>query len=155
MQRSTLLVLAFAPLQLLAAPPRNHVEAKEAPVYAILEGKAAAKLLLNEATGTSDLSLSVLTLEPGAVVAEHVHQTSSETLYVESGEVEMIVAGKVVRAKAGDALYVPAGTPHSARVSAAGQRVKAVQVYVGPGPEQRFAKGQPVGQGPSASTGER
>ncbi|MBI3178682.1 MAG: cupin domain-containing protein [Deltaproteobacteria bacterium] len=136
----------FALLTLLfASTPAEHViPGERAPKFLILDERGMAQLLVNAATGAGDVALSVLTLAPGAVVAEHVHETSSETLYVERGEVEMTIAGKLVRAKAGDAIYIPKGTLHSARVAGTVESVRVVQVYVGPGPEQRFSKGKVV-----------
>ena len=65
-------------------------------------------------------------------------------LYVEAGGAEMTIAGQVMPVKQGDAVYIPAGLHHSARIPEGTERFRAVQVYVGPGPEQRFRKGGPV-----------
>ena len=54
------------------------------------------------------------------------------------------IAGKTMTASAGDAVYIPANTEHSARVVGAKESVIAVQIYAGPGPEQRFTKGKKV-----------
>ncbi|MGE4232849.1 MAG: cupin domain-containing protein [Bacteriovoracia bacterium] len=117
---------------------RAHiVSKKEAPTYKILNEKGEATLLLNEATGSKELSLSALTLKPGAVVPEHIHETSVEVLYALEGALELTVEGKKFVVKKGDAAYIPQGAKHSARV--AGKKpFAATQVYVGPGPEQRF-----------------
>ncbi len=127
-----------------SAPVEQVVSAERAPKFLILNDQGMAELLVNAGTGAHDISLSILTLAPGAQVAEHVHETSSETLYLERGEVEMTIAGKLTRAKAGDAVYIPKGTKHSARVVGTTESVRAVQVYVGPGPEQRFSQGKAV-----------
>jgi quercetin dioxygenase-like cupin family protein len=46
--------------------------------------------------------------------------------------------------KQGDAVYIPAGIKHSARIPEGAPSFRAVQVYVGPGPEARFRQGEPV-----------
>ena len=143
---SALLVAAVA---WLAAPTANaapaapqYVVARErAPIHLIAKEKGSAQLYVNAGTGAQDVAVSVLTLGPGAEVPEHAHEDASETLYIERGAIEMMIAGKKYTAKAGDTVYLPAGVKHSARVLGRIEALKAVQVYVGPGPEQRFTKG--------------
>ena len=53
----------------------------------------------------------------------------------------MTVSGEKVRVSKGDAVYIPAGAKHSARVVSPDAPLKAVQVYAGPGPELRFTHG--------------
>jgi mannose-6-phosphate isomerase-like protein (cupin superfamily) len=55
----------------------------------------------------------------------------------------MVVEGQKVRAERGDAIYIPVGAKHSAAVVSDGP-FRAVQVYAGPGPEQRFTQGPRV-----------
>src|SRR5437867_1646478 len=90
--------------------------AKDAAAYRILGGKGTAALLVNQAWGPVDASVTRLVLEPGAEVAEHAHEQSAEILYVVSGKVEMRLGdGPASQAGAGDAIYIPAGVKHSAR----------------------------------------
>ncbi|MEE8409233.1 MAG: cupin domain-containing protein, partial [Myxococcota bacterium] len=130
------------------AAPKNDVayvvSGKDAPAYLIAGGYGIAKLYVNASTGARDVAVSILTLAPGATIPEHVHDTSSETLYIERGEVEIIIAGKKLTARQGDTVYIPSGVRHSAKVIGPIDTLKAIQVYVGPGPEQRFAKGKPI-----------
>ena len=126
-----------------AAPKVQNVVASDAaPTYLIAKGKGLAKLLLNASTGAKDVAVSILTFEAGATVPEHTHDSSSETLYVESGSVDMVIGGRPVHANAGDAIYIPAGVLHSAHVLGPVLGLRAVQIYVAAGPEQRFAKGK-------------
>lgn len=125
-------------------PVRHVVGTAEAPAFRIAQGKGTALLLLNEETGARAASLGVLELQGGAGVPEHVHAHSEELLYVEEGRAEMTIEGRVLPVRAGDAVYIPAGVPHAARVPEDTPRFRAVQVYVGPGPEQRFRQGEPV-----------
>lgn len=120
------------------------VDGSKAPVHLIAEGKGTARLLLTPATGATAASLTQLTLAPGAEVPEHVHEDSVEILYIEEGSAEFTVDGKALKARRGDAVYIPAGSKHSARVTGRLQPLRAIQVYVGPGPEQRFTKGPRV-----------
>ncbi|WP_163991644.1 cupin domain-containing protein [Pyxidicoccus caerfyrddinensis] len=123
-----------------AAPVRYRVPTSEAPRHIIAGGKGRATLLLNPSTGATAASVTLLELQPGAEVPEHTHDTSAEILYIEEGTAEMAVSGEKLRVGKGDAVYIPAGAKHSARVSP-GPTFKAVQVYAGPGPEQRFTQG--------------
>ncbi|WP_224362801.1 cupin domain-containing protein [Hyalangium versicolor] len=123
-----------------AAAPRYRVPTKEAPRYQIANGKGSATLLLNASTGASAASMTLLELNQGAAVPEHVHESSAEILYVEEGAAEMTVDGKKLRVEKGDAVYIPAGAKHSAQVVSQ-ESFRAVQVYAGPGPEQRFSQG--------------
>jgi mannose-6-phosphate isomerase-like protein (cupin superfamily) len=120
------------------------VSTAEAPTFRISQGKGTAILLVNEETGARAASLGVLELEAGAGVPEHIHEDSVEMLYVEEGTAEMTVEGKVVPVRSGDAVYIPARVRHSARIPEGAPRFRAVQVYVGPGPERRFRQGEPV-----------
>lgn len=125
------------------APPADGrvVQAKAAPAYKIVQGKGVARLYLNATNGSAEVAVSVLTLQRGAQVAEHVHEGSAEILYVIDGTAEMTIAGRRVALTAGDAVQVPKATRHSATATS---DFKAVQVYAPAGPEQRFAAGERV-----------
>jgi putative monooxygenase len=123
-----------------AAAPRYRVSTKEAPRHLIANGKGSATLLLNASTGATAASMTLLELGKGAGVPEHVHESSAEILYIEDGAAEMTVSGQKLRVERGDAVYIPAGAKHSAQVVSEGP-LRAVQVYAGPGPEQRFTQG--------------
>ncbi|WP_205522658.1 cupin domain-containing protein [Myxococcus eversor] len=120
---------------------RHRVTAAEAPRHIIAGGKGRATLFLNEGTGATAASLTLLELQPGGEVPEHTHDASVEILYIEEGAADMTVSGQTLRVSKGDAVYIPAGAKHSARVITPGAPFKAVQVYAGPGPEQRFTQG--------------
>ncbi len=127
-----------------AVPVRYVVDGAEAPTFRVSQGQGLAHLLVNAETGASAASLDVLELQPGARVPEHVHEHSVELIYIEEGRVEMSVEGQPLLAHAGDAIYLPAGTRHSVLIPEGAPRLRAVQIYVGPGPEQRFRQGEPV-----------
>jgi putative monooxygenase len=148
MNRTSLLMLLLCVsagcARVPTVPVRYLVSSAEAPAFRISQGKGTATLLVNEETGARAASMGVLELQGGAGVPEHVHENSVEMLYVEEGGAEMTVEGQRLLVHPGDAVYIPAGTRHSARIPEGIARFRAVQVYVGPGPEQRFRKGEPV-----------
>jgi quercetin dioxygenase-like cupin family protein len=51
--------------------------------------------------------------DPGYVAPMHTHP-GEEIIYVIEGELEYEIGGKKSKVKAGDVLFVPAGTPHTA-----------------------------------------
>lgn len=127
------------------------VSGATAATYSIAGGNGTAKLLHNATTGSNEAALSELTLAVGTQIPEHKHPSSAEFLYVLSGQVELTIAGKQISAGAGDCVRIPANTLHSAKVlapappnSSANPMFKALQVYAGPGPEQRFTKGKRI-----------
>jgi putative monooxygenase len=131
-------------------PVRHVVGSAEAPTFRISQGKGTAILLVNEETGARAASMGVLELQAGAGVPEHIHADSVEMLYVEEGGAEMTIEGQAMTVKPGDAVYIPAGIRHSARIPEGAPSFRAVQVYVGPGPEARFRQGEPVKPAASA-----
>lgn len=126
-----------------AAPPKSQyvVAGAGAPQFALGPSGSSVQLLLNPATGSRDLSMNVLSLKPGATVPPHQHPHSDEAVYIQTGSVRMMIGDEILIARAGDAVYIPAGAQHSAEVLE-GEDLSAVQVYVGPGPEQRFTRGR-------------
>ena len=125
------------------APAKSQyvVTGAGAPHFALGPTGSSVQLLLNPATGSRELSMNVLYLKPGATVPLHQHPHSDEAVYIQSGSVKMTIGEEILVARAGDAVYIPAGAQHSAKVLE-GEDLNAVQVYVGPGPEQRFTKGR-------------
>jgi quercetin dioxygenase-like cupin family protein len=136
-------VLGLAALSWAREPipaPVYRVSSKEAPRYEIANGKGVATMLLNGSTGATAASMTLLELGKDATVPEHIHETSVEILYIQDGAAEMTVNGETLRVQKGDAVYIPAGAKHSARTVSKGP-LRAVQLYAGPGPEQRFTQG--------------
>ncbi len=122
------------------AAPGVVVHAAEAPAFEIAGGAGVATLLLGPTNGSSRAAVDALRFEPGATVPTHVHDASDEVLVVVRGRIELTLGGVVSTAGPGDAILVPQGLEHSARVLEAAE---LVQVYVGPGPEERFRAGAP------------
>lgn len=113
-----------------------------APTYEIAAGRGQAALLLHAGTGSREAAISRLILRSGAEVPEHVHAQSAEFLYVVRGEAVVRIEGKPISLKAGDAVRIPAGQKHSGAVPSSVEQAELVQIYVGPGPEQRFTQGK-------------
>ncbi|QRK12008.1 cupin domain-containing protein [Archangium violaceum] len=147
---TALLCVSSGCARVSTVPVRYVVGSADAPTFRVSQGKGTAILLVNEETGASAASMGVLELQAGAGVPEHLHERSVEMLYVEEGGAEMTIEGRMLPVKQGDAVYIPAGTLHSARIPEGAPRFRAVQVYVGPGPEQRFRQGEPVKPAASA-----
>jgi quercetin dioxygenase-like cupin family protein len=102
-------------------------------VLPILGGKGSARILLDGVY--KEASIQQLEAEPGAVVPVHQHDGADELIYVVAGRGEMTVAGRVYPVAAGDAVHIPANTPHGLKVT---EKLSAVQCYAPAGPEQRF-----------------
>ena len=74
-------------------------------------------------------------LEPGVVFPSHTHP-GEEIIYVIEGTWQYEIGGKPVTARAGDVLFVPAGTIHSAKNAGAGNAAELATYVV--------EKGQPL-----------
>ncbi|MCB9688264.1 MAG: cupin domain-containing protein [Alphaproteobacteria bacterium] len=136
------MLLPLLSLALAAEPaPAGVVSAASAPAFRIADGKGTATLLLGPSTGSTRAAVDTLTFDVGAAVPAHRHETSDELLVVVRGRVEVTIGGVVSTAGPGDAVLVPQGVEHAAKVLEAAD---LVQVYVGPGPEDRFRAAPPV-----------
>ena len=120
---------------------RGRVVSAEAPIHVLQDGLLEVQVLLDEAsTGATDAALSLLVAAPGARAPDHTHG-GAELVYVLEGRAEMTFDGVAVLAGPGDAIYIPAGVSHTFSVPADSPPLRAVQVYVPGGPEQRFKNG--------------
>jgi mannose-6-phosphate isomerase-like protein (cupin superfamily) len=77
---------------------------------------------------SSGITLGDVTLNPGQSNPLHVHGNSDEVIYVLSGMCEQRVGTETVILKPGDALRIPAGVPHTAKVLGK-TPMRAVVVY--------------------------
>jgi quercetin dioxygenase-like cupin family protein len=68
-------------------------------------------------------------IPPGSIFPSHTHP-GEEIIYVLEGAWEYVIAGKPVKARAGDVLFVPAGAIHSARNVGAGNAVELATYIV-------------------------
>jgi quercetin dioxygenase-like cupin family protein len=67
-------------------------------------------------------------LDPGTAFPSHTHP-GEEIIYVIEGVWQYEIGDKIVTAKAGDVLFVPAGTVHSAR-NAGGTNAAELATYI-------------------------
>ncbi len=76
---------------------------------------------------------------PGAQSGWHVHP-GTEIAYVTSGELELLVKGKVTVIRAGDSFTVPRGVPHNGMNRSGGVAAAVITLVVDKGAQPR----QPV-----------
>jgi quercetin dioxygenase-like cupin family protein len=121
----------------LPAPIVRHV--RDVKPLSILGGQAEVRLLFESEQGDEVKAayMGALTAEPEAVVPLHRHSGSTELLFVIEGQAEMRAAGKGFVIQSGDAVQIPPGTEHGARIVGS-EKFKAIQFYTPAGPEQRF-----------------
>ena len=68
-----------------------------------------------ESAGSEGLCMHLLTIPPGARSKPHYHESHETAIYVLEGEAEMLHGPHlehVMKVKAGDFIYIPAGMPH-------------------------------------------
>ena len=80
-------------------------------------------------------SASIATIPAGATIGEHVHVKETELLYTTSGEGTLTVNGVTLATTGTSVVQIPPNTKHSATGKVT---MRALQIYVPAGPEQRF-----------------
>ena len=86
-----------------------------------------------------DIYMAVYELEPGSEPGTpHYHARHSDTFYVLDGELEFVIDGKTVRAKAGTVLAAPRGAIHAFPV-AIGGRARFLNMHT-PGGFERYIR---------------
>jgi quercetin dioxygenase-like cupin family protein len=81
------------------------------------------------------VSASILDLRGDAAIPPHVHDGSTELLYLLEGAGTMMVDGVDLPVTATSVVQIPAGIEHAFTAT---EPARAIQVYAPPGPEQRF-----------------
>ena len=76
-------------------------------------------------------SVTLVQVDPGGVIAPHLHEQSSETAYVISGRAVLTLPEGDVTLASGDGVTVPARTLHSLR-NAADEPVEILAVHIPP-----------------------
>lgn len=110
----------------------------DSTVYRIGGGKMEARILFDQViSGDRAAYLGALTAKPGTAVPPHRHSTATELLLVLEGQANMVVAGRSLSLRPGDAVQIPSGVLHQASIHGVSD-FKAVQFYTPAGPEQRF-----------------
>lgn len=141
-------LVASPPPKAGAETPMNGavIERDSQPVHVIGEGKAGARILLDQTLvpGLKEAAMTELVMLPGTTVPEHVHDRSAELLYILEGQGTMTLGDRTLRVKPGMAIYIPAGVKHSLKLDTKIEPLRALQIYTPGGPEQRFKAGPAV-----------
>ncbi len=111
--------------------------------HRVAEGKLAVRILFDADNGARLGALSLLAGAPDLAVGSHAHESSVEALYILSGSGEMTIGDRQLTIGPGVVAYVPENTLHDLR-PAGTTPLRAIQIYAGPGPEQRFRAGPTV-----------
>jgi quercetin dioxygenase-like cupin family protein len=111
------------------------VAADAAPLFG---GKGKATPLLDVAhTANRAVYLGKLEAEPGVEVPRHSHAGTEEIIFVTAGAGELTVGSEKFPFQASEALYIPAGQPHSVKFTGT-DKAEMVQIYAPAGPEDRY-----------------
>ena len=103
------------------------------PEDAERQGIGAIRLTLD------DVYIAEYELEPGSKPGTpHYHARHSDTFYVLDGELEFVIEGRTVRAKAGAVLAAPRGAIHAFPV-AIGRRARFLNLHT-PGGFERYIR---------------
>lgn len=117
----------FYPVEGLGTPwqePPAGQAAKGRPIFSVRgqrasrteEGVANIEVALSSIDSEGQLSIIESDWLPSFNAPPHLHHTHAETFYIFSGKVEWTVGGETHVLGAGDAVHIPANTPHSVRV---------------------------------------
>ncbi len=87
---------------------KGEVEAK--PVETAV--KTEIEWLIDRHDGAPNFELRKFRIRPGGSIPRHYHPDIEHEQYVLSGDYEVGLGKEVHRVKAGDSLYIPAGTVH-------------------------------------------
>ena len=85
------------------------------PIVVKIAGKDPYERLLVPGKDTVKMKSGCVTLSPGAYVGEHNTDEKEETLFILSGEAEIICEGRGIKAVEGDLFYVPPHTRHDVK----------------------------------------
>lgn len=97
----------------MSAPTCKVIRTGEA--YQGQQGLTYLAGLTGASAGARAICMTVLALPPGARAKTHLHEGIETAAYVIEGEAEMYFGerlGQHLVARAGEYVYVPAGTPH-------------------------------------------
>ncbi|MCA1603540.1 MAG: cupin domain-containing protein, partial [Acidobacteria bacterium] len=81
------------------------------PIESISAGTSTARQVLITSDEASNFAMRKFTMQPGGGMPKHTNSVEHEQ-YVLRGRARIGLGDEVVEVKEGDALYIPAGTPH-------------------------------------------
>lgn len=129
-----------------ASPPgqgtKKPPKAVPAPVAGAFskarDGMGTVTILVEPSRVKGDaIAASILDIDGAAAIPAHVHDASTEMLYVLSGSGSMVIDGVTLPVTPTTVIQIPAGVEHSFTAS---EPLKVLQFYTPAGPEQRFKK---------------
>jgi mannose-6-phosphate isomerase-like protein (cupin superfamily) len=137
--KTTILLLIFSTIVIAGSTTRPVVvNSNEVAIRTNDNATARVQMLLpKDVTGDPRFYFGRGEFQPGASVAEHVHEKSAEIVYIIQGTGQFTVAGKAYDIHRGTAIYIPENTPHSF-LNNGKEVVEVVQMYSPAGPEDRF-----------------
>jgi quercetin dioxygenase-like cupin family protein len=124
----------------------------KATIYAQPGKKIRVHLFFEpQSSDSTDVSLSIVELEPRTEVPRHTHEGSAEILYILQGSGEMHIGSEKLPFAADQAIHVPENQPHGLKVKGSDKTI-ALQIFAPAGPEQRW-KGAPAPRAPTKPVG--
>jgi mannose-6-phosphate isomerase-like protein (cupin superfamily) len=117
------------------------VRASDAAVHRA--GGRTATVLVDSVRHKAPVGVTLLELAAGAAMPAHQHDRESELLYVQAGSATMTVGAVTLPVGPTSVVHLGRGTTHAATVDVP---VRALQLYLPGGPEQRYASA--VGRAP-------
>ena len=117
---------------------QHFLRGTDAPWIPIGGGKGRVQMLVDrEVQGATLAYMGRFAGEPGLSLPTHAHDDSEEVLLVRSGRGTLTIDGERIGVRGGMVVHIPPRTEHSLVVDG-DEPLRAVQVYAGPGPEERF-----------------
>lgn len=119
--------------------------AAAAPVVALAGGKGTSKNLVDpKATHSQAVTVNLLEFGNGGELARHDHGRAAEIVYVISGSGKLMVGSEEYPVASDQILYLPAGQPHSIKLSAVEKADKAVALQFLAGGNTQTAPAAPA-----------
>jgi len=86
-------------------------------------GEVTARRIVHPGLGAKKTTLNYSVSQPGAEFAQHVHDSSDDTILVLQGEVDLRQGDSRRRFRAGECAFVPAGQIHGTVTAGAGEAI--------------------------------
>lgn len=97
-------------------------------------GAFASQIVADESVGVENVSVGVVTFEPGAEGSPHVREVE-EIVYVLEGEAEIVTDDETYRLTAGQAAVIPPGVQHK-HVNVGAEPLRKLWIFAPQGPEE-------------------
>lgn len=117
----------------------------ESTVYEIANGKAKVRMIVTpEKTHENSIYGGIFVGTGGLNVPLHKHDDAIEVLFIILGKAFFFSDGERFELKKGDTVYIPKGVEHSLQIPKNAPPLRAIQLYLPPGPEKRFLQGKKI-----------